>query len=35
VSRIIADGYIAAQIQLEYELGDADSMYIIFHADML
>jgi len=35
VSRIIAEGYIAAQIQLRYELGDADSMCIIFHADVL
>jgi hypothetical protein len=35
VSRIISEGYIAAQIQLGYELGDADSMYIIFYANML
>ena len=27
VSRIIADGYIAGQIQLEYELGNTKSMY--------
>jgi glutamate-1-semialdehyde aminotransferase len=27
VSRIIAEGYIAAQIQLGYELGNTDSMY--------
>jgi hypothetical protein len=29
VSRIITEGYIAAQIQLGYELGNAKSMYII------
>jgi chromosome segregation ATPase len=29
VSRIIAEGYIAAQIQLGYELGNAPSMYFI------
>jgi len=28
VSRIIAEGYIAAQIQLGYELGNTDSMYL-------
>jgi len=27
VSCIIAEGYIAAQIQLGYELGNTDSMY--------
>ena len=31
VSCIITEGYIAAQIQLGYELGNAKSMYIIHY----
>ena len=33
VSHIIAEGYIAAQIQLGYELGNAPSMYFICDAN--
>jgi hypothetical protein len=35
VSRIIAEGYIAAQIQLGYELGNTESMYPIYYKDYI